>query len=73
MLVTLYGIVTFSSELQPENASPPILTTLFPIDILINESQFLNALLFISFTGKSLYVSGIITSVDVIVPIPTTE
>ena len=39
MLVTLLGIVTLASELQRENAPPPILVTLLGIVALVSELQ----------------------------------
>jgi len=39
MLVTLFGIVTLASELQPENALVPMLVTLFGIVTLASELQ----------------------------------
>ena len=39
MLVTLLGIVTLGSELQPENAPSPMLVTLLGIVTLVSELQ----------------------------------
>ena len=44
MLVTLSGIVTDLSEVQPENALPPMLVTPSPIVTLLREVQPLKAL-----------------------------
>ena len=46
MLVTDWGIVIDLSLVHPENASCPILRTVFDISILVREEQFENALSF---------------------------
>ena len=43
MLVTPFPIATLVSEVQPKNASSPILVTLSRIVTLVSEVQFSNA------------------------------
>ena len=52
MLVTLLGIVTLVSPLQPKNASLPMLVTLLGIVTLVSPLQPKNASLPMLVTGK---------------------
>ena len=68
--MTLSGIVIFVRLLQPANTELPMFVTLFGIEILVRLLQSENAEALknqspplIPVTGKSLYISGMITSV----------
>ena len=63
MLVTLSGIVTLVSPLQPLNAEDPMLVTPLPIVTLVRPLQFSNA-------EDPMLVTGLPPSVEGIVTVP---